>query len=127
MRVKEGNACRIVTGCLPLDVAVIRVSSPASKLLPGESAQMLPPAGLAPVSILLGGGRHAGEGASSSPGAWVSGPVFLRQKRQDRDGLVRGAPNFPIVEQKGQKELSWMGPEDKDSCVLLKEAEWVTG
>ena len=86
----------------------------------------LPPAGVDPVSILLGG-RHAGEGASSSPGAWVSGPVFLRQKRQDRDGLVRGAPNFPIVEQKGQKELSWMGPEDEDSCVLLKEAEWVTG
>ena len=85
---------------------------------------MLPPAGLAPVSILLGG-RHAGEGASSSPGAWVSGPVFLRQKRQDRDRLVRGAPNFPIVEQKGQKELSWLGPEDQDSSFPLKEARWV--
>ena len=31
------------------------------------------------------------------------------------------------MEQKGQKELSWMGPEDEDSSVLLKEAEWVTG
>ena len=27
---RTGNACRIVTGCLPLDIAVISVSSPAS-------------------------------------------------------------------------------------------------
>lgn len=86
MRVKEGNACRVVTGYLPLDVAVIRVSSPASKLLPGESAQMLPPAGLAPVSILLGGAGMLEKVPVVVPER--GSPVLCSCGRRDRTGMV---------------------------------------
>lgn len=65
------------------------------------------------------------ECARGSPGERVSGPVFLKQKRQDWNSLGRRTLRLPTAEQKGQKELSWLGPEDQDSSFPLKEARWV--
>lgn len=112
MRLKRDKTCSAVAGYLSLDITVIEIVLHCPRPLRAESAQMLSKSlwscalhssstngkftanGPAPISILF-----------RVQACWRAGLLFLRQRRQDLDGLERGTPSFPTVEQKGWKEL----------------------